>query len=395
MTGSRLKRKGPWLRTIMFNVVLIGGSLLFAAFIGEIAVRIVAPQQLIIARPDLWQSADTVGWLRRPNIDGSINTGEGAIRLIADSEGFRIGKQGRATGLPILFLGDSFIEALQVEYEQTVTFLLESALPTAIGQQVAVRNAGVGGYGPSQYYLRARSLLPRDKYRVVITAVFVGNDAQPKRVEYFPPRVSEQRHFRIPTQFSKSEYVDAVLGPTNDFLEERSHLYVMTRKRLDNMRMKAGLHPLDFPREFMRSEATSPRWDVTADICDDIRDLAEKHGAHALFVLIPTDFQVDKRTFDAYVSGFGIDPTAVDLEQPTRRLLEEFAERKLQIVDVLPKFRELNAAGNDLYGDIDPHLSATGHRALADLLLPEVAGLLKRPQTALLAGSYTSQNRIR
>jgi hypothetical protein len=112
-------------------------------------------------------------------------------------------------------------------------------------------------------------------------------------------------------------------------------------------------------------------------------------------VLIPTDFQVDKPTFDGYVSGFGIDPATVDLDQPTRRLLEEFAERKLQVVDALPKFRELSATGNVLYGDIDPHLSAAGHRALADLLLPEVANLLKRPPTALLAGSYAAQNRTR
>jgi hypothetical protein len=393
MTDSRHQRKSPWIRTIIFNVVLIGISLIFAGILGEIAVRIAAPQQLIIARPDLWQSADTVGWLRRPNIDGSVNTGEGAIRLIADADGFRVGKRGRVDGLPILFLGDSFIEALQVEYEQTVTHLLESELPARIGQPVAVRNAGVGGYGPSHYYLRARSLLPRDKYRVVVTAIFAGNDAQPRRFDYFPPRNAEQRRFRLPRRFDKAEYVDAVLGPTNDFLEERSHLYVMTRKRLDNVRMKVGLHPLDFPREFMRSEQTSQRWDVTADICHDIRELAKRSGARALFVLIPTDFQVDEATFTAYVNGFGIDPTAVDLDQPIRRLLEEFAERDLDVVNALPKFRELSDAGKVLYGDIDPHLSPEGHRALADLLLPEVSRLLRTQQTSVLTKSSLQSNK--
>lgn len=379
MTGSPNPGKPSRLRAGLLNTVLLLGSLGMAVLLAEAAVRLVAPQQLIMLRPDLWQPADTVGWLRRPNVDASVNTGQGAVRLIADQDGFRVGPLGRTDGLPVLFLGDSFIEALQVDYENSVTGLVEDGLEAAGGTSVAVRNAGIGGWSPSQYFLRARTLLPREDYRLVITAIFVGNDAQPVRHDYFPPRENTERHrFRIPDELTTSEFVDAALRPLNDVLEERSHLYVMMRNRLETVRMKTGLSPMYFPREFLRSEATAERWAVTGDICRDISELAAQYGARALFVLIPTNFQTNPATFEQYTSGFGIDPASVDLEQPTRRLLEELTTRNLDVVDALPLFRERHRAGQTLYGDVDPHLSVDGHRALADLIVPAAAGLLFR-----------------
>src|SRR5688572_6466014 len=369
--------KRSWLRTALLNTALVIFSFVMAVGLAEIAVRIVAPQQLIMIRPDLWQPADTVGWLRRANVNAEINTGQGAVQLMSDQDGFRIGRAGRSSGVPVLVLGDSFVEALQVEYEQSVSGLLEQSLSAATGQTVAVRNAGVGGWTPSQYYLRARSLLPRDNYRLVITAVYVGNDARPDRTDYVAPRRNVDRHeFRLPRAINKAELVGATLRPLNDALEVRSHLFIMVRKRLETLRMKTGTSPLYFPREFLKRETGSSSWTTTADICRDIKILAEQHGARALFVLIPTNYQVDQTIFHAYVRGFGIDTAAVDLDQPTRRLMEEFTRRDLQVIDALPRFRELNAAGQDLYGNVDQHLSAAGHQALSELVTPVAAHLL-------------------
>ncbi|HEY0674208.1 MAG TPA: hypothetical protein VGD27_18185 [Longimicrobiales bacterium] len=378
MSPAASNQKGGWLRRAVLNGALLLFSFVVAVGLAEIAVRIAAPQQLIILRPDLWQPADTIGWLRRPNVDASINTGQGEVRLIADHEGFRVGPQGRVNGTPVLFLGDSFVEALQVEYEESVTGLLEKSLTLATGSSVAVRNAGTGGWSPNHYYLRARTLLPREPYRLVITAVFVGNDVQPKREQYFAPRAPAERHrFHWPRNLSKAELMSATVHPLNDMLEERSHLFVLLRGRLETLRMKTGTYPLYFPQEFLRAQANSDSWGVTADICRDISELAAKHDARALFVLIPADFQVNEAKFDQYVRGFGIDTATVDLEQPTRRLSEELAARDLTFVDALPRFRELNARGESLYGHVDPHLSPAGHKALADLITPVAARLLQ------------------
>lgn len=366
-----------WKRVVLFNLMLIAISFGFAAAVGEVAVRIVAPQQLIQLRPDLWQPADTVGYLRRPNLNASVNVGEGKVHLVTDKEGFRVGTAGRRNGFPVLLLGDSFMEALQVEHEQSLAGLLEAALSAQTGSTIAVRNAGISGFAPAQYLARAKTLLPGDGYRLVVTAIYVGNDAQKMRVDYVPPRPETKRNeFRLRKALSRKELVDSGLRPINDMLEGRSHLFILLRNQLGTLRMKTGVSPLYFPQEFRKSEATSQRWSLTADIAREINEQAETHGARALFVLIPADFQVDKAKFNTYVAGFGIDTATVDLDQPTRLLKQEFEKRGLNVVDALPHFRQAQKADNLLYGKVDQHLSAAGHRELAKVVAPAAAALL-------------------
>jgi len=369
--------KRRWIRMAFVNGALFVTSLILAAGVAEVGVRIAAPQQLILIRPDLWEPADTVGWLRRSNVDARVNTGEGTVRLITDHYGFRVGEERRRTGVPVLLLGDSFMEALQVDHEQSLAGLLDMSLSAATGEPVAVRNAGINGWAPTQYLSRARALLPNEPYRLVITAIYVGNDAQPVRTDYIPPRTQVQRHrFRLPKAMTRREFVDAGLRPVNDILEERSHLFVLLRSQLETLRMRAGLSPLYFPQEFRRSEADAERWAISAQVCRDISDVAAQHGARTLFVLIPADFQVIPEKFKSYTRGFNIDTDSVDLEQPTRRLKEELTSQGLLVLDALPLFRELSNDGRSLYGTVDQHLSEAGHRALADLVTPVAAAIL-------------------
>ena len=377
MTTTEAPRPRGKLKTLAFAGVLIFVSLLIGLALAELVVRIVRPQQLIQLRPDLWQPADSLGWLRRPDVNGAVNTGEGTVRLITDADGFRVGTAGRQSGTAVLLLGDSFMEALQVEYEESTAGLLERTLDGAFGAPVAVRNAGVSGWTPAQYLTQGRRMLARDDYRLVITAVYVGNDAMPRRMDYLPPRpVTERHRFRLPRAFSAGEFVDAFLRPVNDGLEGRSHLFVLLRNELKTLRMMTGTSPLYLPEEFLRREANAERWTITADICREIADAARAHGARAMFVLIPADFQVDREKFNEYVRGFGVDTSTVDLDQPTRRLHEEMTARGLVVVDALPRFRELDAGGADLYGAVDVHLSAAGHRAVVDLVTPVATRLL-------------------
>ena len=387
MSTNGTSRRPLWKR-LGLNAFVLSISVLFCVGFAEVGVRLVAPQQLIVIRPDLWEPADTVGWLRRPNVNSTINTGERTVRLLTDQDGFRIGERGRAEGVPVLLLGDSFVEALQVDHEQSLAGRLEQTLTTALGTQAAVRNAGISGWAPGQYLARARTLLPLEPYRAVVVGLYVGNDVRTTREDYLPPKPITERHrFRMPHALSKSELVRATLLPLNDALEVRSHLFVFTRAQLEPLRRKAGLSANYFPAEFTKREAAVDRWDITADVCRDIAELAAAHGAHALFVLIPADFQVDSASFQQHVAGFGIDPNSVDLDQPSRRMAQELTDRGLRTIDALPAFRERHDAGHRLYGTVDKHLSPDGHAALAELVTPELARLLMPATPASPSGA--------
>lgn len=360
------------------NLLLVGTSLLFAFIVVELSVRVIAPQQLVLIRPDLWQPVDTLGWMRNPNADLEINTGERTVRLLTDAQGFRIGNNPHPTDGAILLLGDSFMEALQVEHEQSLAGVLEERLPAAVGRSVAVRNGGVGGWSPSQYLLLARKALERDEYSLVLLALYVGNDIVLQRSDYFSARAAVVRHrLRVPRSLEGRELVDALAYPVNDFLEVRSHLFILARQQLRTFRMRAGLFALEFSAVYLRESADSPRWDATAAIVADIAKAALAHGTPTLVVLIPDAIQVAPERLDAYVQGYGIDPASIDIDQPQRRMTAELEGRGIDVVDPLSVFRDAHSRGIQTHGSVDAHFSPEGHRLLAELVERSVIDALR------------------
>jgi hypothetical protein len=378
MTNDRRERIRQRLRAVTVNGAIAFGALGVGLLIAEGAVRLLAPQQLIQIRPDIWQPADSVGWLHRAGVNTTINTGERTVGIVTDRDGFRVSRNGRTdAATQVLLVGDSFLEALQVEYDESLAGLLEPRLAEAAGRPVAVRNAANGGWGPNQYFLRTRSLVERDSFALVVVGLFMENDAIELRWRRMPPRAPVERNrFHVPRGLGWRELVDAFLAPVNDFFEVRSHLFVLLKNRLGTLRLRLGLTPAYFPVEFLKHEADGKRWTITADICRDLARAAAARGTPTLFVLIPTGFQVDPETFAQQVVGFGVDSTTVDLDQPNRRLAEELEARGLTVVDALPAFRAARADGKRLYGTVDPHLSPAGHSVLTSVVAPVAAELL-------------------
>jgi hypothetical protein len=371
----------PLTRTLA-NLALVLVSLGFALLCAELLVRFVAPQQLILVRPDVWQPMNAVGWMFRPNLDTKVNWGEGTVGVFTDRDGFRVGRAGRVDAPPggrVLLIGDSFMAALQVEYEQSLAGLLQRDLSRETGQPVAIRNAGQAGWDPPQYLAGARSFLARDTFALVIVAVYIGNDVVQTRPESIPPRTPVEIHrLRLPRRLTSAELVAAFVRPVNDFLETRSHLFIAVKNRLQTVRMHFALTDDYFPDEFRRSAASSTRWDVTSGMLADIATLAARHRTPTLFVLIPAPFQVERGVFNQFVRGFNVDSSEVDLDQPSRLVGERLRAHGLTVIDVLPAFRAADSSGGKLYGRVDRHLTPAGHELLARLVEPRVAELLKQ-----------------
>src|SRR5262249_58104006 len=80
----------------------------------------------------------------------------------------------------IAVLGDSFIEAVHVPYEQSVCAVLQQELAqhcsVAPRQQVEVLNFGMTAYGTAQELLTLREEVWRYAPDVVVLALFTGHD---------------------------------------------------------------------------------------------------------------------------------------------------------------------------------------------------------------------------
>ena len=143
------------------------------------------------------------------------------------------------------------------------------------------------------------------------------------------------------------------------------------------LRIRLGLSAHYFPFGLLVENAESPAWGVTAELCEEIADLGEAHETPVLFVLLPTLYQVDRELSERYRRAFGIEPQAIDLDQPSQLLRREFAARGLDLVDLTAAmWRMHETEGVKMYGSVDTHLSPEGHRVVAELLERHVMGLL-------------------
>lgn len=371
------RRRRRW-GVLLGRLAILAVSTGLALGLAEGVVRLMAPQQLIDYRADMYRPSDVYGHEQVPNVSTTVNTGERRVHFRTDGEGFRVGQSGPVDAdTRVLLIGDSFVQAIQVEYEQSYAGLLGASLSRATGRPVAMRNTGVAGWDVNHYLIRARNSFARERYAAVVVSVTMENDVVPQRVTAPPRRETTILHpLRIPRSLEWVEVVDALLYPVNDFLEVRSHLYILARRELHTVRMRLGLSPLILPAHYYRAAADSSAWGITAAALTDLAELSAAHETPIVFVLLPSDYQVDRESFEQYVRGFGLDPSTMDMDQPNRILGEALRRAGLNVIDALPALRQAQRPGTTLYGRVDPHLSPEGHQVVHRLLHPVVAGML-------------------
>jgi hypothetical protein len=378
LEGNEQRASGSRVKGALLNVALLIGSVLICLVVLEGVTRVAMPQQLIILRPDIWVGVDTLGWTHRDHVDTRVNTGERDVSFMTDEEGFRVGSKGRLVRSDsVLVIGDSFMAAMQVEFEHSLPGIIEDSLRGPGSEDVAVRNGGVDSWDPWHYGIFARRRLTQHAYGAVLIFIYTGNDIVARKRDYFPPREPAERgRFSVPLSVSPQAWIDGVARPINDLLEERSHLFTLLKARSEALRIRLGLSAADMPRSLRKARADAPEWEVTTDILAEIDSLARETGQPVLFTLIPSEYQVDRVLFDAHVGAFGLDASALDLDQPNRRLREVMEGRGLRVVDVLDDFREAHEAGVRVYGAVDPHLSPEGHAILYQALEAHLQDLL-------------------
>ncbi len=401
---------------IFHGLALATCSTAFTLLVLELGVRLLVPQQLITLRPDIWQPAEIFGWRHAPDADTTINVGEGDVRWRTDDRGHRIsehtppGPRDTKQPLRVLALGDSFLEAIQVGYEDTTTAQLMALLRTEMGRPVDVINTGVGGWGPEQYLLEARSELARVElgrgasaaYDAVIVFLFVGNDRVYQRYDtYHPNQVAAPRRLRLPRALSKRELVDAIAYPINNALERRSHLFTLLKNRAKFLLMRVGLSAHHFPATLIRARNGitadgSPPWGLTAEVLTDIQSLTTEKGLPMLVVLLPGIYQVDTAIGARYAASSGLAPEDYDLALPSELLGPTLDAAGLTWIDTLPSLRQAHRAAIEagqrpaLYGNVDTHLAPAGHRVVAETILPWVREQLQTPVSTLLPQSEAS-----
>jgi len=158
------------------NALLVLFSLLFSLLLAEGALRFVG-----YSNPPLYIYDDDLGSRLRPNAEG-LWSKEGYAYIRINSDGLRdfeytIHKPEDVYRIAVL--GDSYMEALQVDLEKSFTKLLEKKLQVLgfeADSRIEVINFGTSGYGTAREMIMLQKHAMRYEPDMVILALLTGND---------------------------------------------------------------------------------------------------------------------------------------------------------------------------------------------------------------------------
>ncbi len=292
--------------------LLFGLSL--AMVLSEVGLRILG-----VGYPQFYQPDEHCGSRLRPGISG-VWTAEGFGRVSVNSLGFR-GPEIKATQLSsatrVAVLGDSFIEALQVDHEECFCARLEESLNSknhTVNNYYEVINCGVSGYGTAQQLLMLRNYVLPLRPDIVLLAVYPENDIRNNhpileddpRLPYFALEGGElvlDNSFRDSTAYLLAsgwyEQWKATWVNRSRVLQVLRH--VLHRRSLDQpsaprpsieTQLSSAVHDADYAYSAPDTEDEKQAWEVTERLIEEVAAICRTEQIRLSVFSVSTSLQV-------------------------------------------------------------------------------------------------------
>jgi hypothetical protein len=299
----------------------------------------------------------------KPNLQMHFADREYAADYFTNCQGYRIPKgwdpKVKVDTADWLFIGDSFTQGAQVNFEDLYSTLIYRKNPNKI-----VVNAGISGAGI----------------------------------------VEELRYYRDFGRLLKSKTVVLQIGSFNDFMRvERERTGIsdylayyskFARFMLQNIKYK---NPSTLPlgrwvepfqpdqnanRDFnvfyrKESHAKTRDYELFKQYLQLFNDEVRKQSAKLIVFLLPTREQIDFNSWQEVITAYRIQPSELDMLKPNNLLRQFTDELGITFIDMLEPMR---TAKGKVYFEYDEHLTLLGHQILADELSKHMpAGSMPQP----------------
>ncbi len=340
----------------------------------------------------VWRAADSPELLATPSLDAGAFVAAHRRAPNRDHGAFPTDEHGYSDRLRaplgpsepwVACIGDSFSVGV-VPHHRHYTTLAERELG------LEVYNVGVAGAGPREYlHMLREHVLPRGP-RLVVIAVFVGNDFEDAAREN--KDLFEQLTCRDEVLVRVAAQRAATLLRAGDL--DRSARQADVPAQTSLARIEQVLPWLADPllerpsfseERFSYIEAERARWLLTGDegryepALEWLARLREAAAPIPLAcLLIPDEFQVEDAVWESVcASGLARD---VDRELPQRRLREHLTREGVEFVDLLPALRAAPPLADGrlhVYHLRDTHFNARGNEIAARGLVELVQRCLR------------------
>ena len=355
---------------------LVAGGLFLPLLAVELLFRLAGPVlpgnydlgALIELHPTyrVFHPRDSVVWKKTSEFSARLNLNQHGLR------GPDYQRDKPAGSFRIMLLGDSFVEAAQVEERLAVSSRLEARLSDL--SSVDVLNAGVGGWGPVEQFLYFREEGRGFGPDLVLLAVYVGNDIGDAHHRWI---LLKRKAQRADTASGRPDdavgRLDRILDRSYAFTAFKTGVLRKLRyERADESRLLDRRHAE--PYSVMESRTIEDGYKAIRNVLALMQEQTRASGAELAVVLVPSYWQIYPAEWEAALqrSDLGVD-RAWDLGRPNRRLREIAEAFQIETLDLLPRMRLAASDGQQLYFRLDQHWNAQGHAVAAE----ELAGFVR------------------
>lgn len=218
-------------KRLVFRLVALFLAFLLALALGEIIVRVVAPQDLIGTLFDVGRNGLVV---HRRNHQCRHQRGDRVVEYVFDAKGLRITPGSIPSAeFRVLCVGDSFTFGWLLKSRDTYLAHLQRAINDEFGDgRIALLNGGHGGWGTADYVsyvLHYGEEIAPDVIVVFISHDDIGRSIQKRRFVFEGDGAPKLRERKIMVS-SRSKLKTALKSnPLSNWLFERSHLLGFVR----------------------------------------------------------------------------------------------------------------------------------------------------------------------
>jgi len=365
-------------RERLLGLLLGAVGLAVGLLAGELMLRLLRPQAVLTIPDEMYALEGEGRFGLSPGFSGTItNRVEFRHRVTVNEMGLR-GQDPVAVGdsLEIVALGDSFTFGIGVEDGETWPARLEEALSRP-GVPADVHNLGVPGYGAPEAVARLERLGAMLRPRLILLALFVGNDLQ----EAAEPDAGIHRGLIRRGGAKRS-------AGFQEWLYYHSHLFVFLKTALptgpyEAVRARLGMGESGRSRRLRREmevyrtppgEVIERGREATDKALGRLVEVARELDASLAAMIIPDVLQLHPERWRASLDQLGLDPRSHDPGAPARILAELLDRHGIPTITLAAAFREAERRGERINYPIDRHWTPSGHDLAARELAAFVAG---------------------
>jgi lysophospholipase L1-like esterase len=348
-------------RVVLFGLIVIAQFCVF-----EAGLRTWGHSEAAPAFQGLFDNDPVIGYRLKPNARTRFTTAEFSTDIRINNVGVRddedIGPKS-AGEKRIVLLGDSLVLSVQVPFNETFGELLEADLNRRSGgPRYRVINAGVQGYGPVEEMLFFQRLAERLEPDLVITVVFVGNDAE---------EAYGSRRKLDPNAAPAARVIsESILTRLRRTVRRSMVLQILRLRVLNATERFRNAAPPEPPLQTYAANP-APRiaegLTLTRHALETITHDAADLGAKSAVVLMPARFQVSDEDYGNLRDAVRSTGGELIRDAGTKRFDETLASMPVSRFDVLPALRAA-LPGSDLFFRTTVHLTTRGHQVVAGAL---------------------------